>query len=575
MRPPPDSDAVNGPAGRRRRVRQGCRALRLAVASAAVAVVVATTAERTAGAERAGFRELTPGVLTVVGPPPPPEGEAASAADTVLRGDMLDITLGRRDLAWRPLQAPPHTTFVERGRDREFPRDIWALEFAFKPPRRIEVEVPAPGLTMRRTTVWYLVYRVRNVGGRRTVIDAAEPTQRTTERFEAPVRFLPQFVLESTESLDDAEGMASYRAYLDRVIPSALAPIRRREDPARPLLDSAAMMAEEIPPGGERWGVATWEGVDPRIDFFSIYVGGLTNALRWRQRPGAEIVATDPPGAGLEQALQTLRLDFWRPGDEREEREASIGFLGMFERVALGTRLLDAAGQTRRDAAEPTAGLRVLGLEWSDLLDPADATEPGRGEVGASLAPLATVLAKLAARPRAEGRGDARRLFGDVGLLAIDDLVAAVEKPAGAAQRAALEKLGVTAEAAAGKPLESVVRVVRELESQPTVTGRRTAAATLLGPAAPRVDQLARQVALARALATLEALEIDPREIVEAGGALEAFEAFRPAVDAETDRGKRAAFLEGLFGPRGPALYAAAAVLNEGIDHAWVFRYEN
>ena len=32
--------------------------------------------------------------------------------------------------------------------------------------------------------------------------------------------------------------------------------------------------------------------------------------------------------------------------------------------------------------------------------------------------------------------------------------------------------------------------------------------------------------------------------------------------------------LVGLFGPRGPALYAAATKVTEGIDHSWVLRYE-
>ena len=32
--------------------------------------------------------------------------------------------------------------------------------------------------------------------------------------------------------------------------------------------------------------------------------------------------------------------------------------------------------------------------------------------------------------------------------------------------------------------------------------------------------------------------------------------------------------VEGLFGPRGPELLAAAIAKDEGVDHAWVFRYE-
>ena len=75
---------------------------------------------------------------------------------------------------------------------------------------------------MRRKKIWYLVYRVRNTGGRRTVIDPGDRTQRTTESFEAPVRFVPHFVLESIEGLAHPEGAVHYRGYLDRVIPEAI-----------------------------------------------------------------------------------------------------------------------------------------------------------------------------------------------------------------------------------------------------------------------------------------------------------------------------------------------------------------
>jgi hypothetical protein len=40
----------------------------------------------------------------------------------------------------------------------------------------------------------------------------------------------------------------------------------------------------EIETDAERWGVAIWEDIDPRIDFFTIFVRGLTNSMRWRSR---------------------------------------------------------------------------------------------------------------------------------------------------------------------------------------------------------------------------------------------------------------------------------------------------
>ena len=528
-----------------------------------------------------GFRPLAPGTLTVVPAPVAPPGSPAAATDTVSRADLVDVTVGRAGMAWKPLQSPPHTTFVERGRDREYARDVWNLEFAFKSPRMIDVDVPAAGLTMQRKRIWYLVYRVRNAGGRRPKIDAADAARRTTETFEAPIRFVPQFVLESLEPLADGEGLASYRAYLDRVIPSALGPIRAREAGGRKILDSAAMVAEEIGPGEERWGVATWEDIDPRIDFFSIYVRGLTNAFQWRPRAGAPIVATDPPGVAMEQALRTLRLDFWRPGDARDEieEEMSVGFAGMFERMTLGARLLEAAGSPGRDAADPVEGLRMLGLKWSDLLEPDVATAPAQGDAGISLLPLQTVIGKIAAIQDPTARGPAvRALFGDAGVVGFEDLARALAAPVDAERdarrRTALETLSLSPEAVQQKPLLALATIVRALESERSPAARDAAASRLFGAAGRRVDALARQVALARTLASLEAIEVPVAEVV-AADARGAFEAVRPPIDAEADPAKRSEILRGLFGARGPGLFAAAAAVNEGIDHSWVFRYEN
>jgi hypothetical protein len=91
-------------------------------------------------------------------------------------------------------------------------------------------------------------------------------------------------------------------------------------------------MAERpIPVSGDRadkgvWGVATWTDVDPRMDFFSVYVGGLTNAYQWEDVAGA-YKPGDPPGKGRRFARKMLRLNFWRPGDENllDEREIRYG----------------------------------------------------------------------------------------------------------------------------------------------------------------------------------------------------------------------------------------------------------
>jgi hypothetical protein len=519
-----------------------------------------------------GFRSLAPGVLTVI----PAD---ASLDDAIPRGSLVEVTKGQQALAWVPQRAAPNTTFVELARRLEYPRDVWCLEFAFKPPRQIDIDIPAGDDRMRRATIWYLVYRVKNVGGRRLVIGKTDegqpdPAQRAVETFEKPIRFLPHFVLESREGLADEEGLATYRAYLDRLVPSAMDAIRLREDPARQFLDSAAMAASDIQPGEERWGVAIWEAVDPRIDYFSIYVRGLTNAIRWRQRPGSAIAPEDSPGKHIEQTLESLRLDFWRPGDAAGRETINIGYRGMFERMTLGGRVLAALSWPDRVKAEPAMGLARLKLAW----DSPGLVEPAGEGPGTSLRPLETVLTSLAGVTDATLRSQAARaVFGDVGVEAIEDLARAAAGPVDgdrdAARRRALEPLGLTPEAIAAKPLESLSKITRNLEEAPDLASRQARATAIFGEAAPRLGWLRRAVETGRTLAALGATQADPATLarLDARGAFDAVAAAIGSAPPDL----RNKVVAALFGPRGPELFAEAMAVNEGIDHSWVFRYEN
>ena len=85
-------------------------------------------------------------------------------------------------------------------------------------------------------------------------------------------------------------------------------------------------MAPEVGRGAQGiWGVATWEDVDPAIDFFSVFVGGLSNALKWHDPSGAYQTG-DLPGKGRKFLRKTLQLNFWRPGDDLAENEREIRY---------------------------------------------------------------------------------------------------------------------------------------------------------------------------------------------------------------------------------------------------------
>jgi len=528
---------------------------------------------------RNGFRQLAPGVLTVI----PPRTSRDSQA---IRGDLFEVTRDPEAQVWVPQRAPSHTTLVEQAKNREFQRDIWCLEFAFKPPRLIDVDVPASELHLQQKRLWYLVYRVRNTGGRRTIIDKDDPTKRTVESFETPVRFLPQFVLESPEGLTEAEGETAYRAYLDRVVPSAMGPIRRREDPARELFDSASMAASDIPPGGERWGVAVWEDIDPRINFFTISVRGLTNAIRWRPQAGATFARNLPPAAEMEHAIESLQLNFWRPGDSRDEveEEMHVGYTGMFERMTLGGKLLEALGRPQTVHSRPVAGLEDLGLSWADLVVP-EAKEGGVDR-GGDLIPLAKVVLAAAAIKEPTARGPVvRAVFGDLGVEHFEQLSRALAAPVDAdrdaARRQALATINLTPEAVEQQPLESLAKVFQTLAQSPA-GDRQRRSESFFGPAAPRLVSLIREISMARTLSALEDVDLNRQRLLGSDG-LAAFDLIRDALQAKKDPAERQRLIAGLFGPKGPALYGRATEviedgrateLTEGIDHDWVFQYE-
>jgi hypothetical protein len=171
---------------------------------------------------------------------------------------------------------------------------IWVLQFAFHPVRIVHIDIPGKG----RQPVHYLYYRVVNRG---------------TE----PRMFVPQFTL-----VTDANKPSTKR-YEDVPLPSAVKVIRAREDPIIPIHDAVSVMGM-IPPSTKEglddavYGVATWVGVDPKADSFSIYVRGLSD--------GHKVV--EPPQGGKPQVqYKTLRIDFIRRGDEHRINEKEIELL--------------------------------------------------------------------------------------------------------------------------------------------------------------------------------------------------------------------------------------------------------
>ena len=228
-----------------------------------------------AGAENDAPKAEKPAVPELPGPPPIKEDKLVPnlATTPVRRGaaafnvQLVDASLLPKDLG-----------------------TIWVLDFAFKPIRTRTVELPGKG----RKNIYYLYYRIINHTGK-------------------PRMFVPQFVLvtDTGQKLQDA------------VIPQAVKLIQAREDLSIPLHGAVDIMGM-IPPSTKEgvddavYGVAVWEGIDPKADRFNIFVRGLSD--------GYQMVET-PDGGKPVVRYKSLRIDFIRRGDERNlsEKEIQLG----------------------------------------------------------------------------------------------------------------------------------------------------------------------------------------------------------------------------------------------------------
>ncbi len=331
------------------------RLARIRLAFVLFALAVSVVSAREAAAQRI-TRTFAPGVLTVISPAP--------QAEEMFSGPrpLVELPVVMKDSKYEPKLSSASSTIYERSQNAMLRRTIWNLEFGFKPLRMITVDVPQASGRMQKQLVWYMVYRVRNLGnhfkpkgmaspdvlaGEGEVIDPNEELlalldpavpeakelyekfKDTTNEVEVfgrktkELRFFPHFVLHSTEYKKE---------YLDQVIPAALGPIRAREFPGREdqqIFNSLTIGEVPLPVSTDKdggvWGVVTWTHVDPRIDYFMVYVQGLTNAYQFEDKAGA-FKAGDAPGTGRKLLKKTLQLNFWRPGDTVDPHEEEVHF---------------------------------------------------------------------------------------------------------------------------------------------------------------------------------------------------------------------------------------------------------
>ncbi len=536
--------------------------------------------------------------LTVI----PPD---QSVDDVSQKANLHELAQGRGG-AWDPSHAPSHETLIGLASDRQFLRDVWCLEFAYRPPRTIEVDVPGENLEIQKERVWYLLYRVRNIavdenadvaselGGstRQVVFEKDEEgnddlTRPTTKFVNQSIHFEPHFVFETHEALSRDEGLLEHQDHLDRLVSSAIVPISRREKIHPDMLhDSVSISERPIQPGEERWGVAIWQDIDPRIDFFTVFIYGLTNSIRWRHDAEFETDLEHAPEYERRE-LECLRLDFYHPGDADHDdfQEVSVVHSGLFERLTLGSRLLEATSRAALTQAKYVQGVRDLGVRWQYFLEP----EKENWEGGAGLVPVemfAKTLAKV--ESVAERESLVTAFLGEQAVGWMEELLKAVAGPVTPKQdrqrRESLGKINLTPEQVLADPLLSFARIVKELENAPDMDIRRQEAAGFFGESASLLDQISHEVAIARTAALLQLLQVDGAKLQQAGSR-RALEVLLPklltvANPAEDDPGRvvdrpeddRNELLKGLFGHDGPELFKRAMKSNEGEEYLWDFR---
>ncbi len=275
-------------------------------------------------------RRLAPGVLITV----PASAEVGESFTGPMK--LKDF----KPEEFSPNFTPKTETLFERSKHVTLRRAIWSLEFTFKPLRMIEADIPQPDGRMKKKVIWYLLYKLRNPGGAimpkgeevplpdgssaedpnrlkftPEIVNDLDPAKVTM-----PYRFYPIFVLEGWVQ-DPITKQYTKIPYTDRIIPSAIPQIRAKEDPAIPLYNSVQLQKFQIPLSDADndksiWGVATWEDIDPRVDYVSVFIQGLTNAFRFYELADGKRV----------YHYKTLQLNFWRPGDARDETEDQIRY---------------------------------------------------------------------------------------------------------------------------------------------------------------------------------------------------------------------------------------------------------
>jgi hypothetical protein len=231
-----------------------------------------------------------------------------------------------------PLSANPNERYVKPGgnvQDADAGRNskLWVLDFKFKDPRLIKVNIPGRG----QRVCWYLWYQVINHSG-------------------APRTLIPDFELVTHDT---------NMTYQDQIMPAVQEAVSKIEDPTGyyKIKNSVTIASEPIPISLSRdtpravTGVAIWadpnepnplddeatkkrKAAMPKLadsNRYSIFIAGLSN--------GWAVTDPIPPDTKPVVRRKTLQISFRRLGDKYLMKSEEIRFQPPTQWIYRGSRL--------------------------------------------------------------------------------------------------------------------------------------------------------------------------------------------------------------------------------------------
>lgn len=187
--------------------------------------------------------------------------------------------------------------------------NLFVMQVEFRPLGIVKLDVTNPKTgKVESDWVWYLVWRAANRKLETPADNSAvlPDNSQTADPIPGP-KLIPEFFL----IVEDAEDISVHE---DEVMPEAVAAIAKRE---KLVLKNSIDVIQPVPPAIDRdpnkddwiYGVATWRGINPNTDYFTILASGFSNGYTNDYEVGGEKL----------RARKTISMRFWRPGDEYDQ----------------------------------------------------------------------------------------------------------------------------------------------------------------------------------------------------------------------------------------------------------------